>query len=239
MIRKTVSFIIPAYNEEKNIESVIKKIHIVANKYCKDYEIIAIDDGSNDRTWTLLNKLAIKDRKIKVIHNKKNMGMGYSYFCGVKIAHNQYTMIVFGDNDHSVESMAKILSCQGRADIVIAYYKNLHLSKTWLRHVISITYTHIINWITGLSIAYYNGMTMYRTELLKKVPRFSSGFGFQAETIVYLIKNGAKYVEVDIFNEERKSGSSAAFRIKNVISVLFSFCRLTWHYKIHSRTLIK
>src|SRR3989338_10411306 len=185
MLKKGLSIVVPAYNEAGNIKGVIKKIHSIVPKYCKQYEIIIINDGSLDNTGQIINSLAKKDSKIKPLHNHKNQGMGYSYFKALdKVAFN-YSIIIFGDDDHPPQSISNILAKMGQADIVVPFYTNLHLSKTWMRHVISITYTHIVNHLTGLKIGYYNGITLHRSNLIKQTPIKTSGFGFQAETIVY------------------------------------------------------
>src|SRR3989338_8333735 len=183
MPKRRLSFIVPAFNEQKLIGITIETIHTIAPKYSKDYEIIIIDDCSSDKTGTVIDKMAIKDKKIVALHNTKNMGMGFSYFKGLDAARFEYVMVVFGDNDHPAQSIGNIISKMGHADIIIPYYKNLHISKTWLRHVISITYVHLVNYLTGLSVPYYNGITMHRTDLIRQVPRTTAGFGFQVETI--------------------------------------------------------
>ena len=232
VLKKRLSVIVPAFNESGNIKGAVSKIHSIVPKYCNDYEIIIINDGSRDKTGKIADSIAVKDKKIKVLHNTENMGMGYSYFRGVKEAKFEYLIIVFGDDDHPSQSIENILSKMGQADIIIPYYTNLHLSKAWLRHVISITYTHIVNYITDLKVGYYNGITLHKTELVRGIPIKSTGFGFQAETIAHLLKNGASYIEVDVLNDDRKTGGTAAFRAKNIISVARSFLRMYLHYKL-------
>lgn len=235
MLKKRLSVIVPAYNEAGNIENAVKRIHSIIPAYCREYEVIIINDGSHDNTGKIINSLAKKDKRIRPLHNDVNQGMGYSYFRAMKEAKFEYIMIIFGDDDHPSESIQNILSKMGQADVVIPFYTNLHLSKTWIRHVISITYTHIVNYLTGLKVGYYNGITLHKKSLLMQVPIKSTGFGFQAETIVHLLKNGASYVEVDILNNDRKTGGTAAFKLKNIISVARSFIRMHINYKLGNK----
>lgn len=237
MLRKRLSVIVPAFNEAGNIKGAVSKIHSIVPKFCSNYEIIIINDGSRDKTGAIADKIAQADKKVRVLHNQENKGMGYSYFRGVKEARFEYLIIVFGDDDHPAESIANILSKIGKADIVIPFYTNLHLSKTWLRHVISITYTHIVNYITDLKIGYYNGITLHKTALVRSVPMKSTGFGFQAEIIVHLLENSASYIEVDVLNDDRKTGGSAAFKLKNIVSVAKSFIRMYVNHKVKSKNV--
>lgn len=231
MLKKRLSIIIPAFNEAGNIKAVVKKVSLILLKYCSNYQIIIINDGSTDGTGKIADKLAQTNKKIDVIHNLKNEGMGFSYFKGVEQAKFEYLILIFGDNDHPLNSIEDIISKVGKADIIIPFYTNFHLSKTWLRHLISVTYIHLVNYLSGLKIGYYNGITLYKTELVRNLPTKSAGFGFQAEMLVYLLKKGASYIIVNTSNDDRKSGSSAAFKFKNIIRIIRSLLSMYFAYK--------
>lgn len=232
MLKKRLSLVVPAFNEKDSLKRVIRRIHQVVPKYCSDYEIIVVNDGSEDNTGKLADSIASRNSKIKVLHNPQNKGMGYSYWRGVDVASFEYVMIVFGDGDQPAQSIAKVISKIGSADIIIPYYTNFIQTKTWFRHLLSISYTHLINAITGLNIFYYNGITLHKSKLVKQLVGLSTGFGFQAEIIIKLIKNGASFTQVAITNEDDTKKGSSALKIDNVIKVLLSIFRLIWNYKV-------
>ena len=69
-----ISFIIPAKNEEASVEKLTHKIVSVLNKIKKDYEIIFIDDGSTDSTYSEIIKLTKLDKNVKIIRHRGNLG---------------------------------------------------------------------------------------------------------------------------------------------------------------------
>ncbi|OGE17817.1 hypothetical protein A2858_03680 [Candidatus Daviesbacteria bacterium RIFCSPHIGHO2_01_FULL_36_37] len=225
-MKNSLSVIIPAYNEEENLEDSIKSVLRIVPEFCNDFEIVIINDGSKDETGKIANRLA-KNKKIKVIHNSKNKGMGYSYWRGVSIAKYNYIMIVWGDYAHTDSSLKKILSYMRKYEVVIPFYTNMD-SRTVQRRIISAIFSRIVNLITGLSIRYYNGSTLYMESYLKKIPRHSQGFGYQAEILAYTIKQGAKYIEVGVERRNIPDGPTAAFAVKNVSDVMAS---LLWLFK--------
>ena len=81
-----ISVIVPVYNEQENIKPFLRKIIPIVNKF--DYEIIFVDDGSNDKTSTLINKIASTNKQIKLISFIRNFGhqmalsAGYQYAKG-------------------------------------------------------------------------------------------------------------------------------------------------------------
>ena len=128
MNTKKLTVIIPALNEEKNIIPTIESVLLAINSKFGDYEIIVFNDCSSDKTGDIVEKLAITNKKIKVIHNKKTMGFGYNYRKGVELASYEYISMIPGDNEISPNSIKDMYSAIGKADIVVPYTVNY-----WIR----------------------------------------------------------------------------------------------------------
>lgn len=79
MVKKNISCIIPAYNEEKNISKVLE----VVNTYKKFFEVIVVDDASKDNTYKIIKKFQKQNRKIRIIRNKINLGKSGSVKKGI------------------------------------------------------------------------------------------------------------------------------------------------------------
>ena len=83
--KKLISFILPAYNEEKNISEVYKDIlkamGDVSHKYI--YEIIFIDDGSQDESWKMITLLCQKSSDVRGIHLSRNFGKEIALSAGI------------------------------------------------------------------------------------------------------------------------------------------------------------
>ena len=88
---KSVSIIIPAYNEEKNLAQTIKFLLDRLNEnIISDFEILVFDDNSTDNTGKIADDLAEKYPQIKVIHNPRNMNLGYNITKGFQLATKEY-----------------------------------------------------------------------------------------------------------------------------------------------------
>ena len=214
-----LSIIVPALNEEdKIIRSILEAIR-AAEIVGISYEIIAIDDGSSDDTWGVLNKAFGKLPHVKLVLNEKNVGLGASYKIGLANADGEYITWVPGDLSHMSDSLMETYKKIGHADIIIPRPINSDV-RTYSRRLISFFYTVIINSLTGLKVPYYNGLSIHKVSLLKQIIIGTNGFGFQAEIITKLIlKNKATYLVVDTYIEERSAGSSKALTRKNFIEV--------------------
>jgi len=213
-----VTFIIPALNEESVIYKTVMDVHHVVRECLDDFEIILINDGSTDRTGALMDELAQRLPRVRVLHNPRNMGLGRAYRRGLEEAQKPYLMLLCGDGGFPASSLPPVLEKIGAADIVIPRMTNLREVKTPLRYLISRIYTNLLNIIFSLNIGYYNGLPLHRVDLLRRIDITSDGFGFQAEILIKLIRAGCTYVEVDVLGAEQ-TRRSKALRLRNIISV--------------------
>ncbi len=223
----TISFVIPALNEEIVIESVVRQIWGTIDDLVDLYEIILVDDGSADGTGAIMDRLEAELRNVRVLHHERNRGLGRSYQHGLQEARFEYVMMLCGDGGLPATSLPPIIAQIGRADIVVPYMLNLKTIKTPTRYVVSRTYTRLLNLISGHRLQYYNGLPVHRREFLNRIQITSSGFGFQGEILCKLLKSGCSYVQVPVQGAEFTKNSSA-FRLKNVISVTHTLVRLVF-----------
>ncbi len=225
-----LTVVVPAFNEEKNLEFTVRGLLYVLNeKDLKDYEIIIFNDYSSDKTGIIADQLALKNKRIRVIHNDKNMGFGYNYKKGVEEALGAYIMIIPGDNEIISSSFGYLIDSIGRADMVLSYIDNAE-ERSWFRRVISFLFVKVLNVLFSLNLKYYNGISIYPVNLVRKSMPTTFGFAFASEIAIKFLKAGATYVEVPMF--VRPTNKTSAFRLKNVISVIKTIIVLFWDINI-------
>lgn len=95
-----LSVVVPCYNEEKRFEAGFDHYFTFLQKQKYSWELIFINDGSNDKTLDLIKKNAAKNQNIKIVTYPQNRGKGFAICQGVKKANGKY--ILFSDLDHSV-----------------------------------------------------------------------------------------------------------------------------------------
>lgn len=234
-MNKSVSIIIPAFNEEGNLEGAVKDVVVAVNSAnIQDYEILIFNDCSADKTGAVADELAKKNKKIRVIHNPKNMGMGYNYRKGAELAKNEYVVMVPGDNEVEGKSIGNLFSQVSEADLIISYTANPEI-RPYLRQVISRTYTKLMNFLFGLNLRYYNGICLIRKDLLKQVEMTTFGFAYMAEILTKLIKAGRSFVEVPMLIRPRAYGEVSVFRLKSIIGVARAILSLFWKVQFKER----
>jgi len=229
---KSVSIIIPAYNEEKKLAPTINMVLFGLSKNgILDFEILIFNDASTDKTGEAADELASKHSQIKVIHNPKNMNLGFNITRGFQLAAKEYVGFVPGDNETDPEALDNILQVLGKADIIIPYIKNPEV-RPLTRRFLSTTYVMVINAAFGFRMRYYNGLCFFKTSMVQKVPVSTFGFAYMTEILVKLLKSGATFMEVPMILKTRERGATKAFRLKNIISVFKTFLTLFWEVQI-------
>src|SRR3989338_9985790 len=179
------SIIIPAFNEEENLEDAVSGLCFLLEKevFLKDYEILIFDDFSSDDTGEIADALVRPTNKIRVIHNKRNMGLGYNFWKGVDFARGDYITWFPGDNENIPKGFIDTLRHAGEADVIISYTSNPKV-RSLSRRIISRLYTIMNNALFGLNLRYYNGLCVYKKEILTALPKTENSFAFAAEILI-------------------------------------------------------
>ena len=222
-----ISYIVPCLNESKNIKKVYNHITI-ANKNAKiiDYELILINDYSSDNTLEVLKDLQKDDKRIKIINNLKNLGLGRSIKVGIEKASKEFLMYLPGDNCHSSSEIIKLLRVKENYDILLSFYTNKS-ERSLFRRIFTAIYTPFLNFIFNQNLPYYNGIAIYRKKIIDNINLTTSGFTWQIEFLVKILKNKKiKLILQPTLLNERSHGKSKAFRLKNCFIVVFSILNI-------------
>jgi glycosyltransferase involved in cell wall biosynthesis len=213
---KDLSFLVPLYNEEKNIILTIEAIVLSSNAQNIDFEIIIVDDGSTDQSFQVAKALQNIYPQIQVFKNENNLGFARTYFKCLEMSDSKYVMYISSDNDIDSKNLSLLISHLGAAPLVLQYCLNPH-DRKYYRFIVSQIYTKTLNIINKTQIQYYNGFNIYESSLIKKLQINEESFAFQSEIVSQLIRK-EKFIQVPIhchYHDE----SSSALRPNNIMGV--------------------
>ena len=222
-MKSKLLIVIPAYNEEENIESVVKYIR---DKY-RQYDYIVVNDGSKDQTEEICKK-----NNYELLNLPINLGLAGAFQAGLKYAYEkgyQYAIQFDADGQHRPEFIEAMLKRMEEGyDIVIGSRFVNEKKNRSMRMLGSKMLTVAIKLTTGKRVADpTSGMRMFSRNMIKEFAH-NLNYGPEPDTISYLLKNGAKISEVPVKMEERQFGESylnftgsAKYMLKMLISILF------------------
>lgn len=226
--QKTLSVIIPVYNEEELLERNLTQISEVLSTFDFPTEIIVIDDGSTDRTPTLLDSLAAGalKGKIRALHHEKNGGIGLCYKTGIKSASMEYLLFLVLDINVSREYLLPFVDKIGQADVLVGV-RRARKGYTPLMRFNSWIYVKIIRFFFGLKLRDVNWICIYPKKLLEKVEFRFSRIAMLAETLIRCHDLGASFLEIPTEQTERKTlRKSSAAKFSIMLETLLDLIRL-------------
>ena len=230
-----LSVIIPCYNEKKTIQAILKKIIESLNNYkIFDYEIIIVDDSSDDGTKELLNEIKNKEKMIVFFH-ETNLGKGAAIQTAIQHITGDITIIQDADLEYDPYDYNKLLLpfFETNADVVYGSrflgggkYTRIHFFWHYLANKIL---TFFCNSLINLNLTdMETGYKVFKSSILKSITLQEKTFAFEPEITIKLSKKGCKFYEVPItyngrsYEDGKKIGLKDAFIALKAI-ILYSF----------------
>ena len=217
---KALSIFFPFWNEEKNIERVVKKAIPVAQKVALNWEIIMVDDGSSDDTLKIANLLAKKDPHLVVASHKTNRGYGAALRTGFEYA--RYNLIVFtdGDSQFDFSQVERFLDKIDEADIVIGFRKKRIDNP--IRHVLM----NLLKVWDFIFFGFYFkdidcGFKLFRKEAISKImPLKSEGAMITTEILARALEKKLKIEQVEVSHYPRKYGDQSGGNLRVIVRAI-------------------
>ena len=205
--KQTVSVIIPAYNEEKNVANVISETITIMEQLNLPYEVIFVDDGSTDKTGLIASFF-----KIRTITNKRNRGKGYSLKKALKHAHGSVIVTIDSDGEHKPKEIAPLLDAViNGADIAAGsrFLNKQSAVTTQLNQIGNHLLNLVIMSLTGKIVTdSQTGFRVIKREVFEKLNLQSDGYEIETEITVKGLRGGFAFKELPITVERRRYGAS-------------------------------
>ncbi len=220
---KKISVVIPVYNEEENVPILYERLKEVLDSIPYDYEIIFVNDGSTDRTGEILEELAKKDRKVKVIEFARNFGQTPAMVAGMDYATGDVIVTMDGDLQNDPKDIPRLLEkIEEGYDVVSGWRKN-RKDAAISRKLPSKIANWLIGKLTGVRIHDY-GCTLkaYRSDVIKRVRLYGELHRF-IPALASTVTSVDRIIEIPVEHHPRIYGKSkyGISRTFKVISDLF------------------
>lgn len=212
--RPSLSILMPAYNEEPGLEAAVLECLETCRGIDLRFELIIIDDCSEDRTREIADRLAENHPEVRVCHHGSNRGAGAGIRTGLQAAAMDYIIFIPVDNPFSPEDLAPYLPHMGKADI-IAGIREKRVGYPPLARCASFIYSRIlIPLLFRLDIEDPNWVQMYRRSIFSEqgIRIDYDGIFFTAAILVQAKRKGLVIVSVPARMKRRMYGKATCFR---------------------------
>ena len=166
-----ISIVIPLYNESESIPELVARVEQVMVEHGYSYELIMVDDGSNDTSWTMIEQAAQNNPNIHAIAFRRNYGKSAALFCGFKKATGDVVVTMDADLQDNPDEIPELyrMIVDGKFDLVSGWKKKRYdnrFTKTFPSKI----YNATARKVTGIHLHDMNcGLKAYRNKVVKSI----------------------------------------------------------------------
>lgn len=204
---KTITIVVPTYNEEANIQSIYDRVQEVFAASLSDYgmQLLFIDNDSQDGTRALIRGLAEKDERVQAIFNATNFGFSKSCFHGLSQAEGDCAVLMFADMQDPPEVIPEMVRKWEEGYKIVLGIKSKSRENR-LMYLIRSVYYGILEKISETEhIRQYDGFGLYDAAFVKQLRKLRDPMPYLRGLVAEI---GYRHAEVEYTQELRKAGKS-------------------------------
>lgn len=215
-MKRELSVVIPAYNEEKKIRGTLLEVAEFLERRGYAYEILVINDGSTDATVTETQAAAVRFAGIRLVNLSPNRGKGEAVKEGIAQARYPYCLFMDADNSTRISEWERFEKAFETGDKVVIASRRVPGARIihpqpFMRRILGGGYRVLCRSLFGLSIRDFNcGFKAYETQVAKAVYPLANmrDWTFDVEILCLLKKRGHRVTEIPVTwsHEEKKGG---------------------------------
>ncbi|MSP63134.1 MAG: glycosyltransferase family 2 protein [Myxococcales bacterium] len=212
---RSVSVMVPAFNEAESLEPVVREIAAVLAKLGRSHEIVIIDDGSSDGTGAIAERLAESVPSVRALHHAHNGGLGEVYRTGFRDARHELVTFLPADGQNPPSLLEQFLPLADRHDLVLGYVPNRDDSLAG--RSLSALERQAYRILFG-GFPRFQGVMVFRRALLDGMELRSTGrgWGIVMEFILRVVRAGHLVHSEPMALRARMSGTSKVNNLRTI-----------------------
>lgn len=227
----SISIILPALNEEGNIEAAIQDIQSYFSSREEKYEIIVINDGSTDSTGDIVERLAKENGSVRVIHHSINKGYGSALKEGFESSKYKYVFFTDSDRQFDIKGLDILLPLikTDAVEIIIGY--RLKRQDPFIRRFLSWGYNSLVGFLFDLNVKDIDcAFKIFRKDIFSKIKIESKNFFVNTEILAKARYFGFNVLEVGVPHFPRAAGKTTV-SFKHIPVTLIELYRINKEIK--------
>lgn len=201
-----ISVTVPIYNEEENLPLLYEQVRDALSAIARPWELVLVNDGSSDGSPAVLDQLAANDKRVKVIHFRRNFGQTAAMMAGIDFASGDIIIPMDGDLQNDAADIPRLIAkLEEGYDVVSGWRKerqDAHMTRTLPSNLAN----RLISRVLGVRLHDYGcSLKAYRRDVIKDVKLYGEMHRFVP---VYASWQGARVTEIPVTHHARQFGES-------------------------------
>jgi len=228
-----VSVVVPAYNEEQNLESTVTLVARKLDELETTFETIIVNDGSTDGTRKIAERLAASDERVRLINHPCNIGPGSGVFTGIQEARGDFVIFIPADLALEIEDLHKYIDASRQCDLVVGIRADRR-DYSMFRKFVSYVNIFLVKLLFGMKQRQFNYIHMYRRSMLERIDIDSRGVFITAEIMIKASDLGYRLQEVEIGYVPRTAGKATCGSPRTIYETVKDLFALWWKRTFYS-----
>lgn len=229
-----LSVVVPVYNEAESLEPLYHRLQEVLDQINRSYEVLLVDDGSNDGSLEKMKSIHAENNRFKIIQFRRNFGQTAAIAAGFRFARGKVVVTIDADLQNDPQDIPSILEKMEEGyDVVSGWRKNRH-DKFLTRTLPSMCANWLISQLTGVHLHDY-GCTLkaYTRDVVKNIDLYGEMHRYIPALASWL---GVSVAEVPVTHHSRKYGRSK-YGLSRIIRVLLDIIALKFLLSYSTRPI--
>lgn len=220
-----LSVVVMAYDEAANVAWVVQDLAHTLLGAPFSWEIVIIDDGSQDGTGRLVDDLGRRIPGVRAVHHSSNLGLGEVYRTGFRESRAEWVSFLPADGQYSARVICEFMARTGDVDLVLGYLSKARPGK--LAHLFSRLERLLLKALIG-PLPPFQGLFLVRRSLVESLPLSSRGRGWMLliELMARAQRRGARFASLQLAAQPRLSGKSKVMNVRTITSNLLQLLAL-------------
>jgi glycosyltransferase involved in cell wall biosynthesis len=226
----SLSVILPAHNEEEAIATTVHEVIDTLSAWMLDFEVIVVDDGSQDHTGVILDTIAVTHPCLKVIHHPVNQGYGAALVSGFEAITKDLVFFMDSDGQFDIHDLERFFPLLEEYDGVLGY--RVKRQDTWVRQVNAWGWKIVVGMVLGVWVHDVDcAFKLYPASFFHEHKLETRGAMINAEILYKFTRAGYTYTQVGVRHLPRRGGRATGAKpsvILRAFRELFMY-GLNWH----------
>ena len=220
-----LSLVFPAFNEAENLPALLESAISIGEGLALDFEIVIVDDGSQDRSAELLAASSARDPRIRAFHHAGNRGYGAALRSGLREAHGNLVFFSDADLQFDLAEIRRLLEHAEDFDIVAGF--RAPRRDPWIRRVIAWTWGGLVRLLFDLPVRDIDcAFKVFRRHVIEAVPLASLGAFVNTELLVRARSAGFRIHQVPVTHRRRRYGRQSGAHPRVILRALLELATL-------------
>lgn len=226
-----LSIFFPCYNEEGNVERMVRSAVAAAREFADAFEVIVVNDGSRDRTGEIADALAAEIPEVRAVHNRPNRGYGGAVVRGLREARMRWIFFTDGDGQFDIRELPRLIELLDSCDVAVGY--RIHRADSFVRKLNAFCWGALVRLLFRIRVRDIDcAFKLLPKSLIDAIELRSEGALISTELLAKAGNRGLRIAEIGVNHYPRTAGKQTGANMKVIIKAFVELFRLRKHIRM-------